>query len=43
VPGHPAVVELPGSGHHPMLDRPQVLVTALRTLLAVWPDGRSPA
>ena len=43
VPGHPAVVELPGCGHHPMLDHPQVLVTALRALLAVWPDGRSPA
>ena len=30
------VVELPQSGHHPMLDQPLVLLTALRTLLADW-------
>jgi len=45
------VVELPEAGHHPMLDVPLVLLTALRTLLADWehsdahlrPDGlRSP-
>jgi len=29
------VVELPDSGHHPMLDRPLTLVAALRTLLAL--------
>lgn len=33
------VIELADAGHHPMLDRPLVLVTALRTLLAIWPDG----
>jgi len=31
------VVELPGAGHHPMLDQPLALVTALRTQLALWP------
>jgi pimeloyl-ACP methyl ester carboxylesterase len=31
------VVELPEAGHHPMLDAPLTLVTALRTLLATWP------
>jgi pimeloyl-ACP methyl ester carboxylesterase len=30
------VVELPASGHHPMLDEPLVLATAIRTLLADW-------
>ena len=30
------VVELPTAGHHPMLDTPHVLITALRTLLADW-------
>ena len=30
------VVELPQSGHHPMLDQPLVLLTALRALLADW-------
>lgn len=30
------VVELPTAGHHPMLDTPLVLITALRTLLADW-------
>ncbi|MEX2291624.1 MAG: alpha/beta hydrolase [Mycobacteriales bacterium] len=33
------VIELADTGHHPMLDRPLILATALRTLLAVWPDG----
>jgi pimeloyl-ACP methyl ester carboxylesterase len=33
----PALVPLAESGHHPMLDHPQSLVAALRTLLAVWP------
>jgi pimeloyl-ACP methyl ester carboxylesterase len=31
------VVELPEAGHHPMLDQPLALVSAVRTLLAVWP------
>lgn len=31
-----AVVELPEAGHHPMLDVPLTLLTALRTLLADW-------
>lgn len=31
-----AVVELPEAGHHPMLDEPLVLLTALRALLADW-------
>lgn len=30
------VIELPQSGHHPMLDQPLVLLTALRSLLADW-------
>jgi pimeloyl-ACP methyl ester carboxylesterase len=30
------VVELPEAGHHPMLDVPLILLTALRTLLADW-------
>jgi pimeloyl-ACP methyl ester carboxylesterase len=38
VPGGMPVVDLPDSGHHPMLDRPLALVAALRTLLAVWPS-----
>jgi pimeloyl-ACP methyl ester carboxylesterase len=33
------VVELADAGHHPMLDRPLTLLTALRALLAVWPAG----
>ena len=38
------VVELPGAGHHPMLDTPLILITALRTLLADWlhSDPRQP-
>lgn len=38
------IVSLPDSGHHPMLDQPLVLVTAIRALLADWqhsvPRGR---
>ncbi|MEJ8279858.1 alpha/beta fold hydrolase [Pseudonocardia spirodelae] len=35
--GRPApVVEIPGAGHHVMIDQPLALVTALRTLLADW-------
>lgn len=30
------VIELPEAGHHPMLDQPLLLVTAVRTLLADW-------
>jgi pimeloyl-ACP methyl ester carboxylesterase len=30
------VVELPTAGHHPMLDVPLILITALRSLLADW-------
>ena len=30
------VVELPEAGHHPMLDEPLVLTTAVRSLLADW-------
>ncbi|MCZ2805297.1 alpha/beta hydrolase [Modestobacter sp. VKM Ac-2983] len=32
------VVDLPDSGHHPMLDQPLALVTALRTVLALGGD-----
>jgi pimeloyl-ACP methyl ester carboxylesterase len=30
------VIELPNTGHHPMLDQPLVLLTAIRALLADW-------
>ncbi len=30
------VIELPLAGHHPMLDQPIVVLTAIRTLLADW-------
>jgi pimeloyl-ACP methyl ester carboxylesterase len=30
------VFELPEAGHHPMLDQPLILLTALRALLADW-------
>lgn len=30
------VIELPQAGHHPMLDVPLILLTAIRTLLADW-------
>ena len=44
------VLELPFSGHHPMLDQPLVLLTALRALLSDWqhstklemPDSNGP-
>ena len=36
------VIELPEAGHHPMLDQPLILLTALRTLLADW-DHSEPA
>ncbi|SHN55068.1 hypothetical protein SAMN05660350_00541 [Geodermatophilus obscurus] len=39
VPGGLPVVDLPEAGHHPVLDQPPALVTAVRTLLAVWPPG----
>jgi pimeloyl-ACP methyl ester carboxylesterase len=32
-------IMLPDCGHHVMLDRPLVLVAALRALLAVWPQA----
>ncbi|HUW03686.1 MAG TPA: alpha/beta hydrolase [Acidimicrobiales bacterium] len=34
------VVELPLAGHHPMLDQPLLLITAIRTLLADWDHSR---
>lgn len=30
------IVELPVSGHHPMIDQPLAVVTAVRTVLASW-------
>jgi pimeloyl-ACP methyl ester carboxylesterase len=30
------VFELPEAGHHPMLDQPLILLTAIRALLADW-------
>lgn len=36
VPGGLSVIELPETGHHPMLDQPLVFVAALRTLLGLW-------
>ncbi len=30
------VIELPTAGHHPMLDVPLILITAIRSLLADW-------
>ena len=35
-------VDLPGSGHHPMLDEPLALAAALRTVLATWPPAVRP-
>ena len=43
VPGGLPVVDLPEAGHHPMLDQPLALVTAVRTLLAFWPRGSAPS
>jgi pimeloyl-ACP methyl ester carboxylesterase len=34
--GGAPVITLPGTGHHPMLDQPLALVTALRSVLALW-------
>lgn len=34
--GGAPVITLPDTGHHPMLDRPLTLVTALRSVLALW-------
>jgi pimeloyl-ACP methyl ester carboxylesterase len=39
LPRRPVLVPIAGAGHHPMLDNPLALVTGLRTLLALWPDG----
>jgi pimeloyl-ACP methyl ester carboxylesterase len=36
--GHLPVVDVPLAGHHLMLDQPLMLVTALRAVLAGWPD-----
>jgi pimeloyl-ACP methyl ester carboxylesterase len=36
------VVELPATGHHPMLDQPLSLVAALRTLLGQWSRWETP-
>ncbi|MGK5113704.1 MULTISPECIES: alpha/beta fold hydrolase [unclassified Geodermatophilus] len=41
VPDGLPVVDLPEAGHHPMLDQPLALVTGIRTLLALWPEGRA--
>ena len=35
------VIELPTAGHHPMLDVPLILITAIRSLIADW-DHSSP-
>ena len=34
------VVELPTAGHHPMLDVPLILITAIRSLIADWDHSR---
>jgi pimeloyl-ACP methyl ester carboxylesterase len=34
------VVEIPLAAHHVMIDQPLALITALRTQLAGWDDGR---
>ena len=34
------VIELPTAGHHPMLDVPLILVTAIRSLVADWDHSR---
>jgi pimeloyl-ACP methyl ester carboxylesterase len=34
------VIELPQSGHHPMLDQPLVLVAAISTALGLWEGSR---
>ena len=35
------VIELPQSGHHPMLDQPLVLVAAISTAIGLWESSRS--
>jgi len=35
-----SVVELPQTGHHPMLDQPLVLVAAISTALGLWQGSR---
>jgi len=34
------VIELPQSGHHPMLDQPLVLVAAISTAIGLWESSR---
>ena len=34
------VIELPTAGHHPMLDIPLILITAIRSLVADWDHSR---
>jgi pimeloyl-ACP methyl ester carboxylesterase len=34
------VIELPTAGHHPMLDVPLILITAIRSLIADWDHSR---
>ena len=34
------IVELPTAGHHPMLDVPLILITAIRSLIADWDHSR---
>lgn len=33
------IVVVPDAGHHPMFDQPLALVTGLRTLVELWPEG----
>lgn len=40
--GATPVIEVPLAGHHPMLDEPLLLLTAIRTLLATGPLGAGP-
>jgi pimeloyl-ACP methyl ester carboxylesterase len=42
VGGRLLLVELPAAGHHPMLDQPQVLITALRAVLTMWCGRHAP-
>ncbi|HSW23622.1 MAG TPA: alpha/beta hydrolase, partial [Burkholderiaceae bacterium] len=37
---HAPRIEIPGARHHVMVDQPLALVSALRTLLQTWPQGR---
>ncbi len=43
VGGPAAVVSIPSAAHNPMFEQPVALITALRTLLDVWPPFRSAA